>query len=64
MIPWAGAGAAALGALVAEGAGHQAATRFRMRIGWLGPAVRLPGQVAGERTGLDHHGRERLDHGR
>jgi multisubunit Na+/H+ antiporter MnhE subunit len=44
----AGAGAAALAALVAEVAGYQAATRFRMRIRWLVPAVRLPGQVAGD----------------
>lgn len=42
----AGAGTAAIAALVAELAGHQAATRFRMRIGWLVPALRLPGQVA------------------
>jgi multisubunit Na+/H+ antiporter MnhE subunit len=41
----AGAGAAALGAFVAELAGHQAATRFRLRPGWLLPAVKLPGQV-------------------
>ena len=41
----AGAGAPALGALVAEVAGYQAATRFRMRTGWLAPAFRLPGQV-------------------
>jgi multisubunit Na+/H+ antiporter MnhE subunit len=46
----AGAGAAAIAALVAEVAGYQAATRFRMRvrIGWLAPALRLPGQVAGD----------------
>lgn len=45
----AGAGAATLGALLAEVAGYQAATRFRMRIswiGWIGPVARLPGQVA------------------
>ena len=41
----AGAGAAALGALLAEMAGHQAATRFRMRVRWVVPALRLPGQV-------------------
>ena len=45
---WAGAGAAALGALLAEVAGHQAATRFRMRIRWLVPALRLPGQILGD----------------
>ncbi|HLI40532.1 MAG TPA: Na+/H+ antiporter subunit E [Streptosporangiaceae bacterium] len=42
----AGAGAAALGALLAEVASYQAATRFRMRLGWLVPALGLPGQVA------------------
>jgi len=41
----AGAGAAALAALVAELVGYQAATRFQMRIEWLVPALRLPGQV-------------------
>ena len=44
----AGAGAAAIAALVAEVAGYQAATRFRMRVRWLAPALRLPGQVAGD----------------
>ena len=47
----AGAGAAAIAALVAEVAGYQAATRFRMRIRWLVPALRLPGQVARD-TGI------------
>jgi multisubunit Na+/H+ antiporter MnhE subunit len=37
-----GAGAAALAALLAELAGYQARTRVRMRIEWLGPALRLP----------------------
>jgi multisubunit Na+/H+ antiporter MnhE subunit len=41
----AGAGAAALGAFVAEVVTYQAAARFRMRIDWLVPALRLPGQV-------------------
>ena len=41
----AGAGAAAIAALVAEVASYQAATRFRMRIRWLVPALRLPEQV-------------------
>jgi multisubunit Na+/H+ antiporter MnhE subunit len=41
----AGAGASALAALVAELVTYQAATRFRMRLGWLVPALRLPGQV-------------------
>lgn len=42
----AGAGAAALGAFLAELAFRQAVTRFRMRIEWLVPALGLPGQVA------------------
>jgi multisubunit Na+/H+ antiporter MnhE subunit len=41
----AGAGAAALAALLAEVVTYQAATRFRMRIEWLVPALSLPGQV-------------------
>ena len=44
----AGAGAAAIAALIAELASYQAATRFRMRFEWLVPALRLPGQVAGD----------------
>src|SRR5580698_8972711 len=44
----AGAGAAAIAALLAELATYQAATRFRMRIRWLVPALRLPGQVAAD----------------
>ena len=42
----AGAGAAALAALCAELVSYQAATRFRMRVGWAAPALRLPGQAA------------------
>ena len=42
----AGAGAAALAALAAEIASHQAATRLEVKIAWLARAVRLPGQVA------------------
>ena len=42
----AGAGAAALAALLAELVTYQAATRFRMRIEWLVPALSLPAQVA------------------
>jgi len=42
----AGAGAAALAALLAELAGYQAATRLRPRAEWLGRALTLPGQVA------------------
>jgi multisubunit Na+/H+ antiporter MnhE subunit len=41
----AGAGAAALAAFLAEMGTYQAAARFRMRIEWLVPALRLPGQV-------------------
>ena len=42
----AGAGAAALAAFLAELVSCQAATRFRLRVEWLLPALRLPGQVA------------------
>jgi multisubunit Na+/H+ antiporter MnhE subunit len=41
----AGAAAAAIAAVVAEVASYQAATRFRMRIKWLVPALGLPWQV-------------------
>jgi multisubunit Na+/H+ antiporter MnhE subunit len=41
----AGAGAAALGATLAELVGHQSGLRFRIRIEWLRPALRLPAQV-------------------
>jgi multisubunit Na+/H+ antiporter MnhE subunit len=41
----AGAGTAVLAATVAELVTYQAATRFRMRIEWLTPALGLPGQV-------------------
>jgi multisubunit Na+/H+ antiporter MnhE subunit len=42
----AGAGAAALAAFFAELVTCQAQARFRMRIEWLVPALRLPGQLA------------------
>jgi multisubunit Na+/H+ antiporter MnhE subunit len=42
----AGAAAAALGAFLAEMAGHQGAARLRMRAGWAPRALSLPGQVA------------------
>jgi len=42
----AGAGAAALGAFLAELVAHQAGLAFRMRAGWLVSALSLPGQVA------------------
>jgi multisubunit Na+/H+ antiporter MnhE subunit len=41
----AGAGAAALAALLAELVHHQASTQFRFRIGWMVPALLLPAQV-------------------
>jgi multisubunit Na+/H+ antiporter MnhE subunit len=41
----AGAGAAALAALLAEQVSYQAASRFRMRVKWIVPALSLPGQV-------------------
>jgi multisubunit Na+/H+ antiporter MnhE subunit len=44
----AGAGAAALGAFLAEVVFYQAETRFRMRIGWVVPALSLPGQVVSD----------------
>ncbi len=44
----AGAGAAALAALLAELVTYQAGARVRMRIAWLVRAVELPGQVAGD----------------
>jgi len=42
----AGAGAAALAALAAEIASHQAAARLEIRAVWLARAFRLPGEVA------------------
>jgi multisubunit Na+/H+ antiporter MnhE subunit len=42
----AGAGAAALGAFLAEFAAHQGAARFALRPAWAVRALRLPGQVA------------------
>jgi multisubunit Na+/H+ antiporter MnhE subunit len=42
----AGAGAAALAAVLAELVTYQAAARFRMRIKWVVPALRLPGEIA------------------
>ncbi|MBO0776467.1 MAG: hypothetical protein J2P34_09140 [Actinobacteria bacterium] len=59
-----GAGAAALGAFLAELASYQAATRFRMRAEWLTPALRLPVQVAAD-TGIVFAALwQRLVHGR
>lgn len=59
----AGAGAAALAAVFAELVTYQAATRFRMRIGWLGPALRLPGQVVGDTVIVYRALWRRLAHG-
>jgi hypothetical protein len=42
----AGAGAAALAALAAEIASHQAATRLQIKVAWLARAARIPGEVA------------------
>jgi multisubunit Na+/H+ antiporter MnhE subunit len=42
----AGAGAAALAAVLAELATYQAGVRFRMKAEWLVPALRLPGEIA------------------
>jgi multisubunit Na+/H+ antiporter MnhE subunit len=42
----AGAGAAALGATLAELVSHQSGLRFRIRIEWVAPALRLPAEVA------------------
>lgn len=42
----AGAGASVLAATLAELVTYQAGARFRMRIEWVVPALRLPGQVA------------------
>ena len=44
----AGAGAAALAALLTEVALHQAGTRIAVRARWLATAYRLPGQVLGD----------------
>jgi hypothetical protein len=44
----AGAGAAALGALAAEFATYHAGVRPRVRMRWLAPALRLPGQVVSD----------------
>jgi hypothetical protein len=48
----AGAGAAAIAALLAETACHQAALLFRLRLAWLLPALRLPGEVAADTVTL------------
>lgn len=40
------AGAAAIGAFLAELAGHQAASQVRLRAEWVVPALNLPRQLA------------------
>jgi multisubunit Na+/H+ antiporter MnhE subunit len=59
----AGAGAAVLAALFAEIVTYQAATRFRMRIKWLVPALSLPGQVVRDMVIVYHALWRRLVHG-
>ena len=59
----AGAGAAALAALFAEVVTYQAATRFHMRIKWLVPAFRLPGQAVRDTVIVYHALWRRLVHG-
>jgi multisubunit Na+/H+ antiporter MnhE subunit len=59
----AGAGAAALAALLAEVVTHQAAMRFRMRIEWLVPALRLPGEVVRDTVTVYRALWRRLVHG-
>jgi len=44
----AGAGAAAIAAAIAQAACHLAGLRFRMRPGWLLPALRLPAQAVAD----------------
>jgi multisubunit Na+/H+ antiporter MnhE subunit len=48
----AGAGAAAIAALVTQAACHQAGLRYQMRAGWLLPALRLPCQVVADTTAV------------
>ncbi|MGH9074214.1 MAG: Na+/H+ antiporter subunit E, partial [Acidimicrobiales bacterium] len=59
----AGAGAAALGAFLAEAVQYQAATRFRMRIEWVQPALRLPWQVLKDTVTVFRALWDRLVHG-
>ncbi len=60
----AGAGAAALGASLAELVQYQSATHFRLRVEWLGPALRLPLQVATDTLVVFRALWDRLVHGR
>ena len=50
----AGAGTAAIAATVAELAGYQATTRFRLRFEWLALALQLPGQVVSDTVTVYH----------
>jgi multisubunit Na+/H+ antiporter MnhE subunit len=59
----AGAGAAALAALLAEVVTYQAAARFRLRIEWLVPALRLPGEVVRDTVTVYRALWRRLVHG-
>ena len=59
----AGAAAAALAALLAEVISYQAATRVRMRIEWLVPALKLPGEVVTDTVVVYHALWRRLAHG-
>jgi len=59
----AGAGAAALAALLAEFAGYQAAARLRMRVEWLASAPQLPTQVARDTVTIFAALWRRLAHG-
>ena len=58
-----GAGTAALAAFFAELVTYQAATRFRIRIGWLVPAFSLPGQVVRDMVIVYHALWRREAHG-
>lgn len=60
----AGAGAAALGASLAELVQYQAATHFRMRVEWAVPALRLPAQVVKDTALVFEALWELLAHGR
>jgi multisubunit Na+/H+ antiporter MnhE subunit len=59
----AGAGAAAIAASLAEVVTYQAASRFQMRMKWLVPALRLPGEVAGDMVIIYRALWRRLAHG-
>lgn len=60
----AGAAVAAMGAFLAELVQYQAATHFRMRIEWVGPALSLPLQVAKDTVVVFRALWDQLAHGR